>query len=172
MSENPAPGDDAEARRWLKQAATTFAPAAERLAGLAAGTTTVSPMAVTAMAAADAPPHPGEVSHIETPDADRSRDWVLAQSPEHYTLQVAAARSAPALEQLLERVREDRPAAIFLHRPDATEPWTAVMGLYDSYSAAQDALAQLPAALAANAPWIRRFEVLQGELAGEGRKRP
>jgi DamX protein len=96
--------------------------------------------------------------------AVHDRDWVIAQAPDHYTLQVAAGRTAEALTALLERHAQGAPAACFLHRPGAREPYSGVVGSFARFAEAERALAGLPAELRSNTPWIRRFATLQREL--------
>ncbi|MGE0483261.1 MAG: SPOR domain-containing protein [Gammaproteobacteria bacterium] len=138
------------ARRWYGAAAPTFAPAAAALAALGDDTTT--------------PANDTMVLSSAAPAASSPRDWVLAQRDDAYTIQVAAGRDGAALARLLADHATNWPAAWFMHRPEAREPYSAVVGVFDNYAEAEQVLATLPGALTGNSPWIRRFEVLKREL--------
>ena len=132
------------ARRWFEAAAVTFAPAAQALASLPAS-----------------PPPPPPPSPTR---AIHGIEWVKAQPDANFTLQVAASRSSSALEYMLQRHVRGNKSAYFLHRPHASEPFSAIVGSYTDYAAAERDLADLPDELLANAPWIRRFGTLHREL--------
>ena len=141
------------ARPWFEAAALTFAPAARALASLP----TPPPLPL-------APPPPAGAIH--------GLEWVKAQPDGYFTLQVAAGRSPTALEYMLQQHVRVNESAYFLHRPNAQEPFSAVVGSYADYAAAERDLATLPDALQANAPWIRRFGVLHRELRQRARPDP
>ncbi|MEM7542368.1 MAG: SPOR domain-containing protein [Pseudomonadota bacterium] len=93
-----------------------------------------------------------------------TEQW-LREAPAHwFTLQVATGRSGVALAALLERIDLQWPSAWFRHRSSGPEPYSAVVGAFESVEDAQAALAALPRALQSNRPWIRRFDVVQEEL--------
>jgi TPR repeat protein len=92
------------------------------------------------------------------------RQWVLAQPPSAFTVQVGAGRDPEALARLLEAHAGDLPAAWFVHHPDSTDPYSAVVGSFPDRTTATAARDALPAALARNAPWVRGFAALQAEL--------
>lgn len=143
----------AEARAWFEAAAVTFEPSARALASLPATTPRSSPGG-------------NEPATGGTAEAGvHTIDWVLAQPPDRYTLQVAAAARVAPLERLLQRHAGPRPSAWFLHRPTAREPLSAVIGSFETLPEAERALASLAPALRSNAPWIRRFGTLHDELA-------
>ena len=133
------------ARPWLEAAAVTFAPAAQTLASLPSRP----------------PPRPASTPPAQ---AIHGVEWVKAQPDGNFTLQVAAGSSSAALEYMLQRHVPGNVSAYFLHRPNAPEPFSAVVGSYTDYAAAERDLANLPGALLANAPWVRRFGVLHREL--------
>lgn len=132
------PPDVAGARLWFGAAAATFAPATAALAAL--------PQA----SASATRPH--------------GRDWVLAQAPAAFTIQVGAGRDRSALERLLTHGAPEYETALFEHRPAASAPYSAILGVFEARTDAAAALARLPPALQDKAPWIRPFAVLQREL--------
>ncbi len=146
-------GDSGGARQWLSNASTVYAPAATALAALSAEEPAAPPAA---QPAAPAAPSAAGIHGV---------DWVLSRPPAHYTLQVSAGREPDALERMLAREMPHTDSAWFMHRPRASEPYSAIVGSYPDYATAKTALARLPASLKSNAPWIRRFEILQGEVA-------
>ncbi|MCP5201375.1 MAG: sel1 repeat family protein [Gammaproteobacteria bacterium] len=145
----------AAAHAWFAAAAPSFAPAVAALAALPPAAPNPAPTIAAAR-------HDDGDTTSAAPAS--TRDWVLAQSDDDYTIQVAAGRHGEALARLLREHAAAWPSAWFLHRPEAREPYSAVVGVFDSYGEAAATLAALPPALAGNAPWIRRFEVLKREL--------
>lgn len=162
-------GREDEARPWLRAAAVTFEPSAQALAALPPATPEPAAGPAPALPAADA--IPAAAAPDDTPGRVHDLDWVLAQPPERYTLQVAAAAREAPLRRLLERHAGTLPSAAFMHRPGASEPLSAVLGSFDSLAGARAALSSLPDALGANAPWIRRFGTLQTEIRERQRSR-
>lgn len=131
------------ARRWLMAAAATFGPARTLLQTISA-----------------AAPEP-------EPDVARgihNREWVSRQAPELFTIQAGASSNPDALRRMLERHARDHVSAWFLHRPRASEPFTAIIGNFESREEAEAALAALPRAVKTNAPWIRPLAVIQREI--------
>jgi len=137
------PPDHAGARLWFGAAATTFAPAAAALAAL-----------------------PEASSQPAAPVSRQPHDraWVLAQTPAAFTIQVGAGRDRSALERLLARSAHEYETALFLHRPAASAPYSAILGVFAARADASAALARLPVELQEKAPWIRPFAVLQQDL--------
>ena len=147
------------ARQWFEAAAITFTPAAQALASLPA-----SP---------PSPPPPPPPPPLPPPArAIHGVEWVKAQPDTNFTLQVAAGRSSNALEYTLQRHVRGNESAYFLHRPNASEPFSAIVGSYTDYAAAERDLVKLPDALLANAPWVRRFGVLHRELRRHANQDP
>ncbi len=135
------PPDVARARALLAAAAADFPPAAAALESLPA----------TGARAADA---------LVLHDAD----WLLAQPAAAYTVQVAAGANAEVLLALLRDAGLTGDAACVLEHPDARQAWSALVGVHAERAAAERALAALPPALRANAPWVRRVSAVQKAL--------
>lgn len=164
-----APGPAPEkALQWLNQAAPSFNLAANLLAQLELVTVhTTESSTPTPAASASAIPTVVESSE-EISAKIHDLAWVETQSPAHYTVQVASGTGAAAMKRMLRDHAANVDSAYFLHRPAASEPYTAVIGAYGSYADAVNALSALPAFFQRNTPWIRRFGTLQKELAGRG----
>ena len=137
----------AVARRWYAAAALTFAPAASALAALPVQL----PTAQTPV------PVPAEV-------LIRDETWVMAQAQSAYTVQVASGASAEVLLILLHSQLRASEVACVRERPNSRQPFSAIIGSYPDRDSAKHALAQLPASLRANQPWVRRFSSLQQAL--------
>ena len=137
----------AAARRWYAAAAATFAPAASALAALPAS----------------AALHKLEERGPAVLSL-RDQTWVMAQPETAYTVQIASGASAETLVALLQNQIHDVDAACVRERPTSRQPYSAIVGVYADRASANRALGDLPAALRANQPWIRRFGTLQRAL--------
>ena len=137
----------AAARRWYAAAAATFAPAASALAALPAS----------------AALHKLEERGPAVLSL-RDQTWVMAQPETAYTVQIASGASAETLVALLQNQIHDVDAACVRERPTSRQPYSAIVGVYADRASANRALGDLPVALRANQPWIRRFGTLQRAL--------
>lgn len=98
------------------------------------------------------PPNQGDV---------KGRDWIAAQNPRHFTLQLIGGSKETAVIQFIKRYKLEAQAAYYTTQRNG-QPWYAVVyGSYPDREAARQALARLPAALSAGSPWIRRFDDIQ-----------
>ena len=139
--------DLAAARRWFAAAAPIFAPAASALAALSAQQDNLNTVALQA-----------------TPLSLRDEAWVMAQPGSAYTVQVASGTSTEVLIALLRRQLGAVEAACVRERPASRQPFSAIVGTYPDRVSATRAMADLPASLRANQPWVRRFSTLQQAL--------
>ena len=158
-------GDHTAALTWLERAARQgYVPAQYNLARVLASKT---PPDVGAAAATFAPATAALAALPQaSPTATRphGRDWVLAQAPAAFTIQVGAGRDRSALERLLTHGAPEYETALFEHRPAASAPYSAILGVFEARADAAAALARLPPALQDKAPWIRPFAALQRDL--------
>ena len=145
----------AAARRWYGAAAPTFAPAASALAALPAHVAT--PKTATSQVTP-------QVTTLATALSLRDHAWVMAQPASAYTVQVASGASAEVLVALLQSQLRGADAACVRERPASRQPFSAIVGTYPDRGSASRALADLPASLRANQPWLRRFSTLQQAL--------
>ncbi len=166
-----------EARVLLECAARQgYAPAQFNLATLLARGAGGPPdvpraRALYAAAAADFPPAAAALESLpatraSTPEALalHDADWLLAQPASAYTVQVAAGANAEVLQALLRDAGLTGDAACVLEHPDARQAWSALVGVHAERDAAERALTALPAALRANAPWVRRLSAVHKAL--------
>lgn len=93
--------------------------------------------------------------------------WLLAQRPDHYTLQLLATSDRNALVGFIARHRLHDNSAYF-STAKGTQRWYAlVYGSYDTLTGAKQAVDELPAALRRANPWIRRFGDIQAAIQKE-----
>ncbi len=95
-------------------------------------------------------------------------DWVSAQPPQAYTLQIVAQQKVQKREAFIARFGLDSRVERFSTNKQGVRWYVAVIGIYDSRTAALEASRQLPEGVV---PWVRSFasirkELWQEELAG------
>ncbi|MBX9608834.1 MAG: SPOR domain-containing protein, partial [Gammaproteobacteria bacterium] len=124
-----------------------------------------------AAAAADFPPAAAALQSLPAtgPSAAEAlvlhdADWLLAQPAAAYTVQVAAGANAEVLLAMLRDAGLTGDVACVLEHPEARQAWSALVGVHAERAAAERALTTLPAALRANAPWVRRLSAVQKSL--------
>lgn len=159
--------DPALARKWLTLAADQGSPhAKETLAKLDAEEAQAA--AVPAAAAAVQPdtgdPVPRAAQVAQTADAPapaadplRREAWVLAQPPKHFTIQVLAAALDALARDFIQQHGLATSAAYVESQLQGNTVFRVIYGSYASREQADKALAALPRALSANAPWVRSF---------------
>ena len=91
-------------------------------------------------------------------------DWVRSQPGEYYTAQIGSSTSEQGIKSFLSNpgLQETR-AYVRVFVKEAYR-YSALYGSFDSYSAAEQAVAQLPAEIKATKPWIRKFKTVQSLL--------
>ena len=95
---------------------------------------------------------------------DNQEGWLWSQDPSHYTLQLAAGTDKKAIQAFIKR-HNLKGKAVFFHRlRDGKDWYILVYGSYSGYSAAKQAIKQLPAAVQKVSPWLRRFSAIHAEL--------
>ncbi|MGD8708966.1 MAG: SPOR domain-containing protein, partial [Ectothiorhodospiraceae bacterium] len=95
---------------------------------------------------------------LETGEAD---GWLGSRSPDHYTIQLLAARSRETLDRFVNDNRPPQPVHVVRHSRDGEHWLLLVMGDYADQNAARTAISDLPPALTAPGAWPRRFSSLQ-----------
>lgn len=106
-------------------------------------------------AGAQAPPGPG------APERPTGVEWILAQEPRHFTIQLATGRNRGDLERMLEAESLGHEGAWFRVPGTGRARYSAVLGAFAEYEEAERVLARLSERMQAHDPWIRRFEELQ-----------
>lgn len=88
--------------------------------------------------------------------------WILAQDPDHYTIQVIGLRSMSALESLVSGYENLAPFAVYTLQRDKQLLHLLVQGVYPDVAAARVARDKFPRAIQKpEAVWIRKFEKVQ-----------
>ncbi len=138
-------------------APTTSAPVTQETPDVTTSTRqAVAPAQQPASSATKAPPPPAA--------AREGMAWLLAQPPEHWTLQLVGSRERASIDAFLRRHRIPPPHAVFERRLDG-QPWySLVAGSYPSRDAAVAARARLPAAIARSGVWPRTFASVREQM--------
>lgn len=182
------PKDEETAIRWYRRAAENGHAQAQRLfsmtdtpAGEVAASTpqpsaasgeaaqpsaaasaapAVAAAAATGSAAAGTPPPSGSSASAPAP-GQSGENWVLAQNPDDYTLQLLATHSEDLIRAYLGKHQFNEPVAYFAFQRDGKQWFAAVYGAYAGKAQAQNATATLPPDVGKNEPWIRQFGGIQ-----------
>ncbi|VAW88866.1 hypothetical protein MNBD_GAMMA17-470 [hydrothermal vent metagenome] len=88
-------------------------------------------------------------------------DWVSVQPPKAYTLQIVAQQNAQKREAFIVRFELESRVERFSTNKKGVRWYVAVIGVYDSRTAALEASRQLPEGVV---PWVRSFASIQKEL--------
>ena len=100
-------------------------------------------------------------------DGIRRAEWVLAQAPEHYTLQIGSVtREKDIVNFLKENDIVNEAAYVEVVIKQVTR-YNALYGVYDNYSDATAAIESLPKGLRKVKPWVRSFKMIQQLLNSE-----
>jgi len=165
--------DFAEARRWYRLAAAQgLENAATRLqqletSGSSAGFTP-APVPQQAFNAPVPSPRPSPIRQQPAGqqglDVVHREDWLRQQAPTAYTLQVVSVLQETDVVNFIGKYAWQGDIAYVKVLIKGQPRYNAIYGVYPSRSAAQQAVASLPAALQKNNPWPRRVSELQGLL--------
>ena len=89
-------------------------------------------------------------------------DWIRAQNPQHYTIQVMALRSRDSVEELTRKYAELAPFAVFTVQKGTKPLHVLLQGDYPDVESARAAKARFPREIQQqDALWIRRFDMVQ-----------
>ena len=88
---------------------------------------------------------------------------LLDLPPDFYAVQVVALSSADELERFFDRLGVDDLTAAEVE-VDGELRYVLLLGIYETFAAAEQAAADPPAALASYYPWVRRLEGLQAAM--------
>lgn len=143
------------ARKWLTLAANQGSPEAK------AGLARIEAEAAQVAKPSSRTPLNEVAPQVVAPgssDGLRREAWVLAQLPDHYTLQLLAAGSEAQAQAFIEQLGLAANAA-YVESPPAQGAtlYRVLYGSYPSRDLAAKALAALPRSAAANSPWVRSF---------------
>jgi len=98
---------------------------------------------------------------VEAKSPAPKADWVSVQPPKAYTLQIVAQQQAQKREAFIARFGLDSRVERFSTNKNGVRWYVAVIGIYDSRTAALEASRQLPEGVV---PWVRSFASIQKEL--------
>jgi len=108
---------------------------------------------------------PGELSGYQiseiSPFRIQREDWVLRQSGNNYTIQIASVTSEQELLRFLDTHGLEENTAYIQVVIDGVTRFNAFHGVYTSYADAQQAIASLPREIRSADPWVRNFAILQ-----------
>ncbi len=92
--------------------------------------------------------------------------WLLAQNPEHYTVQLLAMGDRAGLQWALDTYG-DVPGVHWYRAAmdDGSERFVLLYGLFNSHSKAMQAVSSMPDALHSTSPWVRSIRLLQAQAA-------
>ena len=100
------------------------------------------------------------------PRAVSAAEWLDAQNPAHYTIQLSSSRRAKSARDFIRRHYLDS-GAVYTAVESKGATWYAVFyGAYSSRAAALAAVNALPADLQAGEPWVRSINTVQAQVAG------
>ncbi len=139
--------DPAEAARWYQLAADHGLLDAKQA------------MAVTEPHSESTPPQQG--SHHAPTDTLNGVDWVRAQDPQRYTLQLTNVSNEKAVIQFIKQNGLVGEATYVQLKVDGGTRFAALYGSYGTHDEANEARGSLSAPLRDSQPWIRKFGDLQ-----------
>lgn len=113
---------------------------------------------------AQAVPQPAAVKPPAKLAADPRIDWLRSLPKDHYVLQLLGAQEEATVKRFLSQYPSLR-KVVYYKTWRQGKPWyVVVQGDYPSDTAARAAIAQLPASLQKQSPWIRKVEIIHGQL--------
>jgi septal ring-binding cell division protein DamX len=97
--------------------------------------------------------------------------WILAQDPEHYTIQVMALDSVERLLDQIDGFEDLAPFGIYRLENDGRPLFVLVQGVYEDVESARAVRDAFPRRVQRPSQvWIRRFEMVQRLIRAEGRE--
>ena len=96
----------------------------------------------------------------------RDAEFLLAQPPDGYTVQLLATASAPSLNAFLERQRRLDQFAVYRHTRGGSVLSVVVYGVFESRTEANRAAADLPTEVGRLDPWVRQLAGVQAAIRG------
>jgi len=88
-------------------------------------------------------------------------DWIMAQPPTRYTIQLLGARDLGPIEALLQDLPGDAEISVYAFRRKGALWYAVIYGSYASEATARNAAARLQTAGTEITPWVRRFGNIQ-----------
>ena len=104
-----------------------------------------------------------QTDHKKTSSQSDSRreDWILAQDPKQYTVQLAAFWKETGLKSFLSKseIRDD--LGFFSFKREGRTWHAVIYGVFEQYEQALQASRALPKHLKTTSPWVRKFSAIQ-----------
>ena len=91
-------------------------------------------------------------------------DWLSQQPPDNYTVQLGSVVSEAAIIKYIKETGIGSNIGYIKVVVQGTTRYTAIYGIFDTYTAAEQAIDDLPAAIRNSKPWVRNTGILQGLL--------
>ena len=95
----------------------------------------------------------------------KGAQWLRAQDPQAYTVQLLSLTQAAGGIALIERQADKEEFAMIPIRRNGKPMYVIIYGVFSSTSAAQQAIATFTGEIAKIDPWVRRVGALQNMLA-------
>jgi septal ring-binding cell division protein DamX len=134
--------DENVGRYWLSMAARH---------GLAPAYAAVSPGAI----------KPAEAPQVNTSVELDPKDWVHAQDPRYYTLQLASSTNERLIQKYFRENQLAGQAGYYRSRRSGEDWYALVYGAYPTVNDAKEAIKQLPEDLRKWSPWVRNIRSIQ-----------
>jgi DamX protein len=97
----------------------------------------------------------------------QDQDWIMAQEPDRYTIQVIALSAPEKLRALIDGHAQRAPFASFTVRRDGATLHVLLQGDYADVNAARRARDYFPPEIQrADRMWIRQFGMVQDQIRG------
>lgn len=93
------------------------------------------------------------------------QEWVKAQSPSFYTLQLASSTNSKLIKKYFSENNLDGKGGYYKNKREGEYWYALVYGAYPSVNAANAAVAGLPADLKKWSPWVRKLKSIQRIMA-------
>jgi septal ring-binding cell division protein DamX len=111
-----------------------------------------------------APPPASTATVTHAVETTRREAWLMAQPPHNFTIQILSVGSETAVRDFI-RVHDLGPGAAFVEsNVKGASVFRLLYGSYATRDLAQKAMAAVPKAGPADAPWVRSVAELQKQL--------
>jgi DamX protein len=94
----------------------------------------------------------------------QTNDWVLAQEPGKFTLQLFGSHEQKNAETFIRRHKLGKQAKVFISERKGKDWYSVIYNVYPDQAAARSASRTLPASLKKIKPWVRRFDDIQTSI--------
>ncbi len=108
-----------------------------------------------------------ELTRMAGGNEPHGEDWIRSQPASHFTIQIAATRGSDAIRQHARGLAASANDDVALARVQSGgETLHALFqGRYPNAQQARAAMAELPAGIRENGPWVRRFDSIQQSMS-------